>query len=69
VAPKQSRFAGSDRQVRGRVVEALRRTPSAGERGLARETGFAVSRVHLALEGLLRDGLIERRGRSYRLAE
>jgi A/G-specific adenine glycosylase len=63
----QGRFGGSMRQVRGRVVDVLRVRPSAGRVELARETGFDAGRVDVALDGLVRDGVVERAGRSYRL--
>lgn len=63
----QGRFDGSMRQVRGRLVDVLRISPSAGRAMLARETGFDAGRVDAALDGLVRDGVVERTGRSYRL--
>ena len=56
------------RQVRGRVVAALRAVPSAGLVGLAAGAGDTPERVQAALDGLVADGVVERRGRSYRLA-
>jgi A/G-specific adenine glycosylase len=67
VAPKQSPFEGSNRQVRGRIVAVLRERPSAGLLGLAAATGFGADRVGPAVTGLVRDGIVERRGRSFRL--
>jgi A/G-specific adenine glycosylase len=67
VAPKQSPFEGSNRQVRGRIVAVLRERPSAGLLGLAAATGFEADRVGSAVTGLVRDGIVERRGRSFRL--
>jgi A/G-specific adenine glycosylase len=64
---KQQPFEGSNRQVRGRIVEALRERPSAGVSGLAAATGFGVARIESALVGLVRDRIVERRGRSFRL--
>jgi A/G-specific adenine glycosylase len=64
---RQGRFEGSMRQVRGRVVDVLRSRPSAGRNALARETGFDTDRLELALDGLVRDGVVELAGRSYRL--
>jgi A/G-specific adenine glycosylase len=66
-APKQSPFEGSNRQVRGRIVAVLRERPSMGLSGLAAATGFELDRIGLAVTGLVRDGIIERRGRSFRL--
>jgi A/G-specific adenine glycosylase len=63
----QGRFEGSMRQVRGRVVAVLRERRSAGVAALARSTGFPTDRVVVALDGLARDGVVERLGRTYRL--
>jgi A/G-specific adenine glycosylase len=64
---RQGRFAGSMREVRGRIVDVLRTRPSAGPAALASATGFEASRVGQALEALVREGVVERSGRSYRL--
>ena len=66
-ARKQPPFEGSTRQVRGRIVAALRERPSAGVSSLATATGFGVARIGSAVVGLVRDGIVERRGRSFRL--
>jgi A/G-specific adenine glycosylase len=68
-APRQSPFEGSNRQVRGRIVAVLRERPSAGLSGLAAATGFGADRIGSAVTGLVRDGIVERRGRSFRLPE
>src|SRR5439155_3034484 len=57
-AQKQQPFEGSNRQVRGRIVAALRERPSAGLSGLAAATGFAVGRIESAVDGLIRDGIV-----------
>jgi A/G-specific adenine glycosylase len=67
-ARKQSLFEGSNRQVRGRIVAVLRDRPSTGIAGLVAATGVDVDRVEVAAAGLIRDGIVERRGRSFRLA-
>jgi A/G-specific adenine glycosylase len=64
---RQGPFAGSTREVRGRIVDVLRSRRSAGPAALADATGFDASRVERALDGLVRDGVVERSGRSYRL--
>jgi A/G-specific adenine glycosylase len=66
-ARKQQPFEGSNRQVRGRIVAALRERSSSGVIGLARATGAGPDRIRVALEGLVDDGVVERRGRSFRL--
>ena len=60
-------FEGSMRQVRGRVVAALRAGDDAAPHDLARATGFDVRRVRSALDGLVADGLVARSGGRYRL--
>lgn len=63
---RQSRFEGSVRQVRGRVVDTLRDRRSASADELAARTGFPAGRIQEALDGLARDGVVEitRRGRA-----
>ncbi len=68
VSRPQSLFAGSNRQVRGRVLAMLRTGTTSNaklEKTLADVDG---SRLAVILAGLIDDGLIERRGRSLRLA-
>jgi len=67
VVADQKPFEGSNRQVRGRIVAVLRERPSSGAIGLARATGTELARISRALEGLVSDGVVERRGRSFRL--
>jgi A/G-specific adenine glycosylase len=64
----QSRFEGSTRQVRGRIVAALLERPSAGVAALVAATDRPPDRVEEALAALVADGVVLRRGRSYRLA-
>jgi A/G-specific adenine glycosylase len=64
---RQGRFAGSNREARGRILGVLRERGSAGVAGVMRATGLPVARITPALVGLEHDGLVERRGRSYRL--
>jgi A/G-specific adenine glycosylase len=59
-ARKQPPFEGSARQVRGSVVDVLRARRSAGVEDLAAATGHVPSRIGPAVEGLVRDGLVER---------
>ena len=68
VTRRQAPFEGSMRQVRGWIVTALRGTPSAGPNALASRIGAPRERVDTALDGLVADGVVQRRGRSYRLA-
>jgi len=64
----RGRYEGSNRQARGRVLSLFRAGGSMGVVGVTRAAGLPAARVAPALEGLVRDGLVERRGRSYRLA-
>lgn len=64
---RQTAFEGSMRQVRGRVVAMLRERQSAGALTIRREIAVAPERVDAALASLVADGVVERRGRSYRL--
>jgi len=56
---KQGRFDGSSRQVRGAVVDALRRSGSSSLDAIARGTGFPSDRIREAIGTLRRDGLVE----------
>ncbi len=66
-APRQKPYAGSDREVRGRILRELRASelPVPAER-IAELWPDAVQRDR-ALAGLLADGLVERAGASYAL--
>jgi A/G-specific adenine glycosylase len=69
VSRAQAAFHGSNRQFRGRVLRALTESPRS-VRELARTLGeVETSRRREVLEGLVRDGLITRRGETYSLAE
>jgi A/G-specific adenine glycosylase len=64
----QSRFEGSDRQGRGRLVDALRRG-EVGRRDLATVMGWPEDhdRAERVATALVRDGLVVRDGDRYRL--
>jgi A/G-specific adenine glycosylase len=68
VSRPQSRFEGSDRQVRGRILAQLRGSSLSTAALLARLDGAEPARCRLVLDGLIRDGLVERRGRGVQLA-
>jgi A/G-specific adenine glycosylase len=63
----QPPFEGSMRQVRGRVLAALRASDAARPSDLAAHTGFDLPRVRRALEGLIADGLVVRSRGRYQL--
>ena len=67
VSRPQARYEGSNRQLRGRLLSALRDGPrSLGE--LEDAVAGASARVEGALSSLERDGLVTRRGRRLSLA-
>lgn len=64
---RQSRFEGSDRQLRGAILRVLvRRSPLTG-RAIARSAGGEEQRVQRLLGDLGREGFVEREGRRYRI--
>lgn len=63
VSRAQSTFRGSDRQVRGRVLAALRERPRSSQHLVANIEGVDAKRGADLIAGLVADGLIERRGR------
>lgn len=66
VGRTQSRFEGSDRQLRGRMIDALRRSPVKGI-DAALMLGDDADRAQRIVDGLSRDGLIEMAGEWWRL--
>ena len=64
---RQAPFEGSARQVRGRIVAALRDRPSATLTTLVTAADVAEPRVLVAIDGLMRDGIVQRTSRGYRL--
>lgn len=56
---KQGRFEDSSRQVRGAVVDSLRRRGSGSLGAIAQGTGFSLARVREAVDALRLDGLVE----------
>lgn len=63
----QSRFAGSDRQLRGKIIDLLRTKKRAMPGEVARRTKESESRVRKILEALLRDELVAKQGSAYLL--
>jgi A/G-specific adenine glycosylase len=57
--PMRPAFEGSMRQVRGSVVRVLRERDSLTPTVVARSTGEPIQRVRRALDGLVRDGVVE----------
>lgn len=68
VSRPQAPFAGSDRQLRGRVLDALRAGPC-GRRELSRHLGVTPARRDAVLDALVREGLVARRDAAFCLAD
>lgn len=68
VSRPQSKFEGSTRQLRGYVLADLRQSSRSHLQLSVRFEGVNADHFEEVLEGLLRDGLIERRGLMVRLA-
>lgn len=67
VSQPQSRFAGSNRQLRGTVLRVLRDGPQTETSLLAHFETSDDARREVILEGLVREGLVQRTGRVLRL--
>lgn len=65
---KQSRFEGSDRQVRGRILKKLT-VDNFSIPQLSAELGTKIDYTQKILEGLMRDGLVTEANGEYRLPE
>jgi A/G-specific adenine glycosylase len=63
VSRPQSRFAGSDRQLRGMVLRVLREGPQTMASLIAHFAVADARRSEVILDGLVRDGLVQRSGR------
>jgi A/G-specific adenine glycosylase len=68
VSRPQSKFQGSDRQVRGRLLAALRERPHSRQQLLAGLDDVDAKRGGDLIDALVADGLVERRGRLVRLS-
>ena len=67
VAGRQSRFEGSDRQLRGRLVDAMRAGPVARTQVLRAAGSDDQDRVDAVIVGLVRDGLAVEDDEGFRL--
>jgi A/G-specific adenine glycosylase len=65
---RQSRFAGSDRQVRGAILRALVGGGALTAAGVARSAGFESERVLRLLRDLEREGFVHRSGKRFGIA-
>ncbi|MEK7612234.1 MAG: A/G-specific adenine glycosylase [Patescibacteria group bacterium] len=59
---KQAAFTGSNRQVRGKIIKALIASPTLPVVKLSITTKTPKKRILGALEGLIRDGLVAKKG-------
>lgn len=64
---KQSKFEGSDRQIRGRVLASVL-NKSGSRKNIVKEIGVATSRVEKVLASLEREGFIQKRGQKFFIA-
>ncbi|MCX8007839.1 MAG: A/G-specific adenine glycosylase [Coriobacteriia bacterium] len=65
---KQKPFAGSMREARGAVLRVLARRERASVEEIAVESGIHARRIRAAAAALVREGLVVRAGRGWRLA-
>jgi len=65
---RQSRFEGSDRQVRGRIVRMLVEKKRMKKRELRRALNIESGRIHRIISDLIREGFITDTGAAYRIA-
>ena len=65
---RQSRFEGSDRQVRGAILRALVGGSALTGSGIVRAAGGDGERVLLLLANLEREGFVQRDGRRFKIA-
>lgn len=61
----QSRFEGSDRQIRGALLRLLLDTNGMTMAAMRQEVAVEAERLQRVLEGLVRDGFLQRQGRRY----
>ncbi len=62
----QSKFVGSNREVRGAILKALVQKPLTHIQ-LFKELSFEKERVHKALDGLMNDSIVKKKGLKYRV--
>ena len=66
---KQSKFAGSDRQIRGAIVRALSRGQASKAKLRKDLIAFDTKRVEAQMQKLLAEGMVIKKGRSFSLPE
>jgi A/G-specific adenine glycosylase len=62
---RQTRFEGSDRQVRGMILKALLRGIVTSRKGLIAELGLAPQKLDENLARLIQEGFLKKEGRRY----
>lgn len=62
---KQSRFEGSDRQVRGIILKMLLVNTTLSVKGMVKQTGESEARIKKVLAALEREGFLRKIGRMY----
>lgn len=65
---RQSKFEGSDRQIRGRVLKRLLAVGRLGGHDMQKFFDVEKKRLEIILAGLLREGIIAKEGRHYRIS-
>ncbi|MRR07640.1 MAG: A/G-specific adenine glycosylase, partial [Deltaproteobacteria bacterium] len=66
---RQSRFEGSDRQIRGEILKFLLRKPSSRKEAIFQTLKEDPQRVERILTSLEKDGFLNRKGAEYTIAE
>jgi A/G-specific adenine glycosylase len=66
---RQSRFEGSDRQLRGKILKFLLRKPFSRKEAIFQALQEDLQRVERILAGLEKDGFLKRKGAEYTIAE
>jgi A/G-specific adenine glycosylase len=64
---RQSRFEGSNRQLRGMIVRALLQHSRLSIRGMSKQINVPEDEVRAALDGLVAEGLVQKRGKTFSL--
>ncbi len=59
---KQSKFVGSDRQIRGMILRSLVTNPQQDEKELVRSISVSEERAHRVIDRLAKEGFISRNG-------
>jgi A/G-specific adenine glycosylase len=59
---KQSKFVGSDREIRGMILRSLVTNPQQDEKELVRSISVSEDRAHKVIDRLAKEGFISRNG-------